>query len=184
MLSYNYFKRWFECTVLEVNVDEFISKVEALGAKKVGDFHQKRFVYDFNPVKPGKWIRLRTNGTTTTLTIKEVVDVKEIGGTNELEVEVSDFENTNSILNELGYVARNFQENKRIQYILDDVEIDIDFWPMIPPYVEIEGKSDEDVKRMIKKLEINEEKVTTLDVTSIYNDIYNIDVLEIKELRF
>ena len=174
----------YECTVLEVNVDEFISKVEALGAKKVGDFHQKRFVYDFNPVKPGKWIRLRTNGTTTTLTIKEVVDVKKIGGTNELEVEVSDFENTNSILNELGYVARNFQENKRIQYILDDVEIDIDFWPMIPPYVEIEGKSDEDVKNMIKKLEINEEKVTTLDVTSIYNDIYNIDVLKIKDLHF
>lgn len=144
--------------------------LESKGATKVGEFYQKRYVYDFNPIVNGKWIRLRTNGKTSTLTIKEVLNINEIGGTNEIEIEVSDFEKTNIILNELGYKTRNYQENKRIRYILDNVEI--------------EGKSEEDVKCMIDKLNIDKNKVTTLDVTSIYNEIYNIDVLKIDKLVF
>ncbi len=174
----------YECTILEINVYDFISKIENMGAKKMGEFYQKRYVYDFKPINENKWIRLRTNGETTTLTIKEILNQNEIGGTNEIEIEVSSFENTNEILNELGYKARNYQENKRIKYILDDIEFDIDFWPLIPPYVEIEGKNEYDVKKMVDKLKISEDKITTLDVASIYNKIYNIDILKIKKLSF
>ena len=60
---------------------------------------------------------MRTDGKTSTLTIKEIVDKNEIDGTNEIEIEVSSFENANKILNELGYVARNYQENKRIKSV-------------------------------------------------------------------
>ena len=97
----------YECTILEVDVNSFISKIEKMGAKKIGEFNQKRYVYDFNPINKNKWIRLRTDGKTSTLTIKEIVDKNEIDGTNEIEIEVSSFENANKILNELRYVARN-----------------------------------------------------------------------------
>lgn len=161
----------YECTILEIDT-KFISKLENMGAKKIGEYFQKRYVYDFNPINENKWIRLRTNGIKTTLAIKEVINKNEIGGTNEIEIEVSDFENTNNILKELGYVARNYQENKRIKYLLDDVNIDIDSWPLIPTYAEIEGKSEEEVKKIIAKLEIDSSKITTMDVTSIYMEIY------------
>lgn len=94
------------------------------------------------------------------------------------------FEKTNNILRKLGYNYRNYQENRRITYNLDDIEIDIDFLPLVPPYVEIEGKNEEDVKRIIEKLNLDKNKITTYDVTSIYNDIYNIDILIIKNLSF
>ena len=68
----------YEVRVLEINHDEMISKLEKLGATKVFDAMQKRKVYDFNPVEPNRWIRLRTNGIKTTLTIKEVKE-KKIG---------------------------------------------------------------------------------------------------------
>ena len=165
----------YECTILEIDT-KFISKLENMGAKKIGEYFQKRYVYDFNPINENKWIRLRTNGIKTTLAIKEVINKNEIGGTNEIEIEVSDFENTNNILKELGYVARNYQENKRIKYLLDDVNIDIDSWPLIPTYAEIEGKSEEEVKKIIAKLEIDSSKITTMDVTSIYMEIYGIDI--------
>ena len=55
---------------------------------------------------------------------------------------------------------------------------------MIPTYVEIEGKSKEDVYNIIDKLNLPKKDITSLDVTGIYNDIYNIDVLSIKELKF
>lgn len=120
----------------------------------------------------------------TTLTIKEVFDKTSIGGNYELEIEVSDFEKTNEILLELGYNYRNYQENKRLIYKLDNIEFDIDSWPLIPEYVEIEGNNEESVKEIIKKLNLDTNKITNYDVTSIYNEIYNIDVLSIKELKF
>ena len=71
-----------------------------------------------------------------------------------------------------------------IKYLLDDVNIDIDSWPLIPTYAEIEGKSEEEVKKIIEKLEIDSSKITTMDVTSIYMEIYGIDILKIKNLEF
>ena len=94
------------------------------------------------------------------------------------------FEKTNNIFRKLGYNYRNYQKKRRITYNLDDIEIDIDFLPLVPPYVKIEGKNEEDVKRIIEKLNLNKNKITTYDVTSIYNDIYNIDILIIKNLSF
>jgi adenylate cyclase class 2 len=174
----------YECTLLEINEEEFIKMLEAKGAKKIGEYFQRRYVYDFDPVLPDKWIRLRTNGTTTTLTIKKILDKNAIGGNKELEVEVDDFDTTNELLHELGYHPRGYQENKRITYVLDDVEFDIDSWPMIPTYVEIEGKDNASVEAMIQELNLDKSKITTLDVTSIYKDIYGIDILGMKELRF
>lgn len=50
---------------------------------------------------------------------------------------VSDFDKTVGMLKILGYESRSIQENKRIRYVLDDVEIDIDTWPLIPLYIEV-----------------------------------------------
>ena len=116
----------YEITVLEIDKNKLEEKLIELGATKIADSLQRRNVYDFNPINPNKWIRLRTNGTKTTLTIKEVFDKNKIGGTNELEIEVSDFDKTNLVLNELGYVSRNYQENYRTSYRLGNINFDID----------------------------------------------------------
>ena len=174
----------YECTLLEINKEEFIKLLESHGAKKIGDYFQKRYTYDFKPKVEDKWIRLRTNGEKTTLTIKEMIDKNKIGGNHELEIEVSDFDKTNELLKELGFEYRNYQENKRISYVLDDIEFDIDSWPLIPEYVEIEGNDEKSVKKMIKKLNLDESKITTYDVTSIYENIYGIKILDMKELKF
>ena len=52
-------KTEYEARILEINKEEFIKKLENLGATKVGDYIQKRYIYDFNPAIKGKWIRLR-----------------------------------------------------------------------------------------------------------------------------
>ena len=159
-----------------------IKKLEELGAEFKGDNEQKRYVYDIIPKEDGKWIRLRTNGRKTTLTYKNVVKTT-IDGTKELEVEVSDFEKTNELLENMGIKSKGYQENKRTQYILNGVEIDIDSWPMIPTYVEIEGKNEEEVMNTLEILELPKDKVTTLDVDSVYKK-YGIDLKDIKVLKF
>ena len=173
----------YEGRILEIDKKNIIEKLEALGAKKEGEYNYRRYTYEFDPKIYGKWIRLRTDGTETTLTIKEIKDYT-ISGTTEKEIIVSDFDMTNEILNELGYQPKNYQENNRIRYILNNVEIDIDTWPLIPTYMEIEGKSEEEVYETLDKLGINREKMVTTDVEGIFLKYYGIDISKIKTLKF
>ena len=173
----------YEARILEIDKDKLIKRLNKLNAKFVGEFNQKRYVYNIIPKADGKWLRLRTNGKKTTLTYKSV-EKNSIDGTKELEIEVDNFENTNSLLELAGIKNKGYQENNRVQYVLDDVEIDIDTWPMIPTYVEIEGENEESVLNILKKIAIDDKKVTTLDVQSIYKEIYNIDITEINILKF
>ena len=172
----------FEVRILEIDVDKITKKLESLGAVKKFDYLQRRYVYDFIPKQDKKWIRLRTNGEVTTLTIKDIVSEK-IDGTKELEIEVDDFEKTNLILNELGYRPKGYQENRRCQYLLDGVEIDMDSWPFIPTYLEIEGKCEKEVYETLNRLENDKEKITTKDVEGIYSD-YGYDLEKMKNLVF
>ena len=174
----------YEVRILEIDREKVLKKLEELHAEFQWDCLQKRYVYDFIPKIDGKWIRLRTNGKKTTLTIKNLVS-SEIDGTQELEIEVDNFERTNLILKELGYEAKGYQENKRCQYLLNGVEIDIDSWPLIPTYLEIEGSSEDAVYNAVESLGFSKDDITTRDVEGIYLDyghklseIYNLELEE------
>lgn len=176
-------KTEIEERILEINKEEIIAKLEKLGAKKVGDWHQKRYVYDFIPIRENEWIRLRTNGVETTLTYKNV-ESKDLSGTKELEIVVSDFEETNQLLRIMGYTPKAFQENLRTRYYLDHIEIDIDTWPLIPTYLEIEGSTEEEVKKVEQLLGLTDAKITTANCKEIYLQEYGIDINQIEELKF
>ena len=156
-----------EVRVLNVVKEELINKLEKNNAQFIGDWFQVRYVYDFKPVDPHRWIRLRTNGVDTTLTIKEVQD-KTVEGTKELEISVSSLEDTHKILEKLGYERRSIQENKRIRYILKDVEIDIDEWPGLKTYVEFESDSEDKIKEVFKILNLDYKDAITDNAQDIY----------------
>ena len=150
----------YEVRILNIDQEKIKNKLKELNAKFQWDCLQRRYVYDFVPKVDGKWIRLRTNEKKTTLTIKNLISAK-IDGTKELEIEVDDFEKTNLLLQELGFKPKGYQENRRCQYLLDGVEVDIDLWPLIPAYLEIEGKNEAEVYNTLEKLELFKEKITT-----------------------
>ena len=92
-------KTEFEVKILDIDVEKIKHKLEEIGAKKIAERNMRRYVYDLTMDREigdcAKWIRLRDNGTQTTLTVKEIHSDK-IGGTKEIEIEVGDFETTNS----------------------------------------------------------------------------------------
>lgn len=172
----------YELRVLNIDKENFIKDIEKCGAKFVNNYEQKRYVYDFNPIDENRWIRLRTDGMKTTLAIKEYKD-DSIGGTEEVEIEVSNMEKTNLILEKLGYHKRSVQENKRTRYMLDDVEIDIDTWPHLNTYVEFESSDEEKIKSLLNKLNIDMKDTTTMNVQAIYLSLgYTQE--EMNDLRF
>ena len=69
----------YEVRILEIDEDQIKKKLDEI-AKFEWNQLQRRYVYDFIPKEKNKWIRLRTNGDKTTLTIKNLVNSK-IDGT-------------------------------------------------------------------------------------------------------
>ncbi len=172
----------YEIRFLEIDKDKILKRLKEIGAVEVGDWFQIRKTYDLITPQQNSWLRLRTNGKTTTLTVKEIGSAK-IDGTKEAEVVVDNFDEMDTILTKIGLQARNYQENRRHQFKYKNTEIDIDTWPMIPTYLEIEGTSEEQIKEVCKDLNLDYNKSTTMDVTDIYKNIYGIDILKIKTLK-
>lgn len=172
-----------EARVLKINIESILKKIKDMQLQFIAVKFQKRYVYDFIPSVKGKWIRLRTDGIKSSLTIKEIAHAG-ISGTRELEIEVSDFDKTNEILNKLGYFSRSYQENFRIEFKSEDGEFDIDFWPQIDPYFEIESDNEEKVKFLFSQFGYSIKDITSLNVDDVYRNIYGIELDKIKSLEF
>jgi adenylate cyclase class 2 len=174
-----------EIRVLNISVKDTISKLKGLGAKKLWAKTYNRIIFDFPDKQLEKqhgWIRLRTDGKEHSITFKQLVN-KSIDGTKEIEIEVNKFEETRELLKALGLQELYFQENKRTRFVYKDVEFDIDEWPLIPAYLEIEADSKQNVLEGLKHLGFKEEQATTLHGKEIFAH-YGIDVHSFKELKF
>lgn len=83
----------------------------------------------------------------------------------------------------MGFRARSYQENRRSSYILDGVELSIDEWPKLQPYLEVEGPREEAVHKTVQKLGFSRADTSTLHPTEMYAAI-GIDVNTVPELKF
>lgn len=143
---------------------------------------------------PKKWIRLRKTieknsnnelKEITTLTIKHILKDDESGiqQMKETEIVVNSLEETNELLENLGFSYRSYQEKRRVKYILDEHEIDIDTWPGLPTYFEVEGKDKNDLTKILNLLGYSFEDAVSCTVDEIYKTI-GIDINNMKELKF
>lgn len=172
----------YETKVLNIDVEAVKQKLKELGAVFVGKKNFRRYVYDMNPPQAEKRMRLRTDGKTTTLTIKHIVDEKAIDGVQEREVGVESFDQMNTLLEQLNYRAKSYQENVRESFILGDCNLEIDSRPLIPTYLEIEWPNKEMVVELLKKLEVNGE-VTPENTIEVYKR-YGINLKDYPTLSF
>lgn len=106
-----------EVKILNIEIPTIKQKLSKLQAEYGGGKLMKRYIFDFNPPKKDTWIRLRDNGNTVTLAIKEIVS-NQIDGTKELETKVDSLETTHAMLIKMGFTQRLYQENRRTSYKL------------------------------------------------------------------
>jgi len=181
-----------EVKFLNIDPASIESKLKAIGAERIFEKLYRRKVFDYPDLrlhKKGAWIRLRDEGEKITLAYKERIGMKTSDGkTNddsmeEIEINVSDFNKTAELLDKIGFIEKFYQENKRIRYQLDDIEFDIDFWPQLDPYLEIEAHSWEKIDEAIKLLELNPEDKRIFSTNQIYK-LKDIDELDYKEITF
>ncbi|MFJ6212025.1 class IV adenylate cyclase [Streptomyces sp. NPDC092296] len=172
----------YEAKILNVDPEEIRDVLATAGAGHLADRLQRRYVYDI-PGKAGTWVRLRDNGSTVTLCVKEILDHDAIDGVTETETIVGDFDATNAILAKLGYEPRAYQENRRSSWSLNGASIEIDHWPLIPPYLEVEGNSGRHVHDTVRALGLSVNDLTSENTTAVYRR-YGIDIASIPRLTF
>lgn len=180
-----------EVKFLDIDSDLIENKLKESGAKKIFERLYKRKVFDYPDLrldKAGAFIRVRDEGDKITLAFKQRIgmaaDAKSNDkGMEEIEVEVDDFEKTAKLLLKAGFIEKHYVENKRIRYKLNDIEFDIDFYPQLEPYLEIEAPSWERINEAISLLKLNPEDKKICSTYQVY-ELKGINCNDYKEVTF
>jgi adenylate cyclase class 2 len=147
-------KSEIEAKFLDVNFDEIRTKLIGLGGVCEQPMRlMRRVTIDNDFMNTGKsaFLRVRDEGHKITMTYKQF-DERSVDGAKEIEVEVSDFDATVALLAQAGLPHRSFQESKRETWRIGEVEVVLDEWPWLKPYIEIEGHSKEAIAEIAAKL--------------------------------
>jgi adenylate cyclase class 2 len=172
----------YEAKVLDIDPADTAARIKKAGGTFHGERLMRRYVYDTVPPMKGRWLRLRDSGGEVTLCVKTITS-DAIDGTRETETSVGSFEDTHALLGLVGLTHRSYQENRRSSWLLNGVRLEIDAWPRIPPYLEIEGDGEQQVWETAKRLSIQREALTSENTTKVYSR-YGIDLETIADLRF
>ncbi|MDD3486826.1 MAG: CYTH domain-containing protein [Candidatus Moranbacteria bacterium] len=166
----------YEATFEKIDKDEMRERLKNTGAKLVRpEFLSRRVTLNLPSGHeiPNAWIRVRDNGQKITQTLKIVANGK-IDNQQELEVKVDDFEKTIEFLEKIGCLKKSYQETKREKWELNDVEVTIDEWPFLEPFVEIEGKNENEVRKISEKLGFDWRKALFCAIGHLYERKYRI----------
>jgi len=166
----------YEATFTDINKDEIRGRLKEAGAILVKpEFLQQRLNFELpsgHEIKGG-WLRIRQEDDKATMSLK-IIDCDKIEDQKEICLYIDDFTEGLNFLRSIGCQEKAYQENKRELWSLDQTEIAIDEWPYLEPYVEIEGQSEAEVKKVSAKLgfDYNEAIFGSVDVQ--YNKKYKL----------
>jgi len=178
-------KHEYEAKFLAVDVTGLQAKLAALGA--VQAFPRTlltRKIFESDVLDGTQWVRLRNEGTRTTLTLKQVTDANSIHGTTEIETEVGDLHAMAEILTNLGLREVRYQENFREEWQLGNVAFDFDTWPDLPTFLEIEGPDEASVRQAAARLGLDYVDARFGSVDAIYKSEAGRDILAEPTLLF
>lgn len=179
-----------EAKWLNINIEQMRKRLVAIGAKLVAPERlMPRRIFDYPDKRLEKvsgWVRVRNEGDKVTLSYKQLND-RTLHGTKEVTVIVNDFDATCAFLISIGLEAYSFQETKRESWRLGSTEIELDTWPWIPSFVEIEAKDEGALHQTAAQLGLDYGEALHGSVEVAYQAVYDVSEEEIDgwpEIRF
>jgi adenylate cyclase, class 2 len=178
-------KHEYEAKFLAVDVADLQTRLKTLGAAQA--FPRTlltRKIFENDSLEGGAWVRLRDEGTRSTLTLKQVTDSTTIDGTTEIETEVTDLRAMAEILSRLGLAEVRYQENYREEWRWGEIAFDFDTWPDLPTFIEIEGPDEVSVRQAATSLGLDYTQARFGSVDEIYKTELGRDILAEPTLLF
>lgn len=177
-----YFKELFGYEEIDKYIEEninniYISKLEDRKILKIIEDTGNRFF---------KWIRLRQDGEIVEITIKYIYSNKanyNIDEVKEIEIKTDNFEMANKLIEEMGYYRKKLAEKKRDSYSYQGMDIEIDEWPLLEPYIEIEGINIDKIYELANLLGYSKEQTRIMNTEDVYLE-KGIDLSKYEEMTF
>jgi adenylate cyclase, class 2 len=186
-------KTELEAKFADIDIEEIRGALKSVGAvcEQPMRLMRRALIEEPHHAKEYAFIRIRDEGDKVTLAFKRRKDPYDPGidGVKEVEVEVSDFDDTLTIFSEAGWHYITFQESKRETWKLGDVEVVIDEWPWLEPYIEVEGETEGAIRMVAEKLGLAWKDAQFVNVDVLYNKKYEFasgfrGVIDVPEARF
>jgi adenylate cyclase, class 2 len=181
-----------EAKFLEVDPDEIRRRLTALGARCDYPMRlMRRDMFDYadgrSKLSGVEQLRIRDEGDKITMTYKK--SSLESNYAAEIETTVGEYEAAKQVLTAIGLQVVSHQESKRETWHLDDVEVVIDEWPWLKPYIEIEGPSEQSIQAVASRLGFSWSDVKYGSVATAYRNQYpkmtkEESIVNIPEIRF
>lgn len=185
-------KTEIEVKFLDISIDVVRARLTELDAQLEQQMRLMRRVAihgEFTKVNDGNsFLRVRDEGDKVTMTYKQF-DSLSLHGAKEIETTVGSFEDTAALLEKVGLSAHTYQETRRETWLIHGVEIMIDEWPWLAPYIEIEGQSEEAVRDVAAQLGFDWSDAKFGDVMVAYRHQYphlleNQSISSLEEVKF
>lgn len=186
-------KAEIEVKFIDVDIDTVRQRLTSAGAHLEYPMRDMRraLIEEEHHSAENMFIRIRDEGDKVTLCLKKktkTLQESTIDSTYEIETTVGDFDTTLEIFKVAGWHYMTYQESRRETWRLGEVEVVIDEWPWINPYIEIEGETEADVRSAADKLGFDWSTAMFGSVDVIYTLKYpNMSVrgvIDIPDVRF
>lgn len=175
-----------------LNIDKVAlrQKLKDRGAKLItAERKMVRQTFDFPDMrldKDGGWVRIRNEADKVTMSYKQLHD-RSLHGTKDVTLTIDDYDNAYSFLTAIGLQSKSVQETLRESWELDGVSIEIDTWPWIPSFVELEAKGEKELHRVAGALGLDMKDALHGSVETAYQAVYDVTEAEVDswpEIRF
>ncbi len=146
----------------------------------------RRYILDDGSGERGRgYLRLRTGEFGRSfLTLKSPTGTETVDAFAEVSVEIGDEDACLELFAQLGFPVVRYQENYREQWRWESIVFDLDEWPGLPPFVEIEGASADDVAGGARYLGLSMEAAEYDNVADTYRRYAGRDILSEPRLVF
>ena len=177
-----YFKESFGYEEIDKYIEE---KIDNIDVSKLEDRKMLKIIEDTGN-RFFKWIRLRQDGETVEITIKYIYSNKanyNIDEVKEIEIKTDNFEVANKLIEEMGYYRKKLAEKQRDSYSYQGMDIEIDEWPLLEPYIEIEGTNIDKIYELANMLGYSKEQTRVMNTEDVYLE-KGIDLSKYEEMTF
>lgn len=134
-----------EVKVLDIDKNAVIATLNSLSATKVFDGTMNTIYFTSDTLREGQSLRIRQKGETCIITYKQHKPDNDVKICDEHEIVVDDFEKARHLLTSLGYAEKTSDQRHRTSYRLHNALVEIDTHADIPPFLEIEAPSKDDI---------------------------------------
>lgn len=169
-----------ETKILDINAEEVKRNLLALGAQKIQE--TRLFVDWFQAKGEGEgsanwFLRIRSNSEgkheVTWKGDPQTVGIAKVR--REINFLVEEPEKVADLFEGIGLEKYGHQEKDRTSFSFKDWHFDIDTYPGMPPYLEIEGKSEEHLKEGVKLLGLENNRTYNKGERTLIQEVFGLD---------